>query len=166
MIDKLENLFIKNKILIFTFGTVIILDKLTKHWIKLAYIPGESHNVIGNFFKITFIENEGIAFGIFSDWNHPLKPVSLLILSIVALVFIINIYSKAKKIFLTQISFGLILGGAFGNIYDRLIYKKVVDFLNFGIGEYRWPFFNIADSSITIGVILIMVLIFIKKEEL
>jgi len=163
---KLKELFLKNKILTFAFIVVILLDKLTKHWIKIAYLPGESHNVIGNFFKITFIENEGIAFGLFSDWNHPLKALFLLVLSIIALVFILHVYHRSRKTFLVQLSFGLILGGAFGNIYDRLIYRRVVDFFNFGIGEARFPFFNIADSSITIGVILIMLLTVFKKEDI
>lgn len=166
MIEKIKNIFYKNKVLSFLFILIIILDKWTKILIKETYVHGESKEILGDFFKITFIENEGIAFGLFSNWDHPLKTVILLMLSIIALVFIMRIYIKSSKSLLTQISFGLILGGAFGNIYDRLIYKKVVDFINIGINDLRIPFFNIADSAITIGVILIMILTFIKKEDL
>ncbi len=165
MILKIKKFIVQQKILFITIFSVILFDKWTKILIQSTYQLGESRNVIGNFFKITYIENQGIAFGLFSDWHHPLKAIILLILSLVALLFIFNIYFKSKQIPILQISFGLILGGAFGNVYDRIIYKRVVDFLNFGIGSYRWPFFNIADSSITIGVtILIIMTIFFEEK--
>lgn len=154
-----------NKILIFTVIAVVILDKFTKILIQNIYTLGESHDVIGNFFKITYIENQGIAFGIFSEWSHPLKSILLLILSIGALIFIASIFIKTHNTLIMQLSFGFIFGGAFGNIYDRLVYQRVVDFLNFGIGNWRWPFFNIADSSITVGIIIIMILTLITKEK-
>ncbi len=166
MIQKLKKIFQDNRFLIFIFIIIIVVDKWTKLWVKHIYTYGETRKVIGDFFKLTFIENEGIAFGLFSSWVHPLKSILLLLLSILALIFIIGVYKKTKKTTFVQISFGLILGGAFGNIYDRLVYKKVIDFFNFGIGHHRWPFFNIADSAITVGVILIMIMTFIKKEEL
>ncbi len=165
-LTTLRNIFFKNIIMITTIMTVVILDKLTKLLIKHLFIHGESINIIGNFFKLTFIENEGIAFGLFSEWSHPLKAIILLVLSVIALIFIGNIYYKSEKTVCLQISFGMIFGGAFGNIYDRLIYKKVVDFLNLGIGHLRWPFFNIADLSITVGVIIIIYLVFIKKQKI
>ncbi len=152
-----------NKPFVFTTIIVVVLDKFSKILIKHTYT--NEIEVLGNFFKITLIENRGIAFGFFSEWTHPLKTILLLILSLGALLFIGNIYYKSDKTLLMEISFGLIFGGAFGNIYDRLIYQKVIDFLNFGIGNYRWPFFNIADSCITIGVIIIMLLTLFKKEE-
>ncbi|MDD5066948.1 MAG: signal peptidase II [bacterium] len=158
--------FHQQKILVITVMAVILLDKLTKILVKSTFQLGESRRVLGNFFKLTYIENQGIAFGLFADWNHPLKAVLLLVLSLVALVFIIHIYLKSRKTPLLQMSFGLILGGAFGNVYDRIIYKRVVDFLNFGIAHYRWPFFNIADSSITIGVIILMIVTLFYEEKL
>ncbi len=162
-INTIKEFIIENKAFILTILIVVILDKFTKSLVKYTYT--HEIKVIGDFFKITLIENQGIAFGLFSEWSHPIKTILLLILSLGALIFIGNIYYKSEKIFLLQISFGLIFGGAFGNIYDRLIYKKVVDFINFGINNYRWPFFNIADSAITIGVIIIMAITLFTKEK-
>ncbi|MBN1897185.1 MAG: signal peptidase II [Spirochaetes bacterium] len=146
------------KVLFLTVIGVILFDKITKIAVKHSFLLGESKKVLGNFFRLTFIENTGIAFGLFSQSSHPLKSIVLLILSLIALYFIISIYIRSEKTFLLQICFGLILGGAFGNVYDRIVYGKVVDFLDFGIGTHRWPFFNIADSSITIGVIMLVIL--------
>ncbi len=172
IIIRVREFLIQNKALVFTVATVIILDKLTKLLVKHLYEPGDSFNVIGNFFKITYIENQGIAFGLGSNWNHPLKTILLLFLSMAALVIISNIYYQTKKTFINKLSFGLIFGGAFGNIYDRLIDKKVIDFLDFNfpdirIGNFyldRWPIFNIADTSITIGLIMIVIFIFFNNK--
>lgn len=164
--EKLKDFWNKEKVLVTTIIVVIVLDKITKHIVKNSFYLGESRKVIGNFFRFTYIENTGIAFGLFSDWVHPLKMIVLLLLSIVALYFIITIYIKSERKWFTQISFGLILGGAFGNIFDRVAFGKVVDFLDFGIKSYRWPFFNIADSAITIGVIIFTVTtIFLKQHQ-
>ncbi len=166
MMTKLKEFLFRQKLLMTTIISIVVLDKFTKIYIQLTYQLGESHNVLGDFFKITFIENQGIAFGLFSDWQHPLKAIILLILSIVALVFIFQVYLKSKQSMIFQISFGFILGGALGNVYDRIVYHRVVDFLNFGFGQHRWPFFNIADSSITIGVIILMVLTVFFEEKI
>ncbi len=165
VISRTKEFIIQNKTLCLTAVIVVILDKFTKLLVSHTFYPGESRNIIGNFFKLTFIENRGIAFGLVSEWSHPLKTPLLLILSLAALVFIGNIYYKAKKTIFIKLSFGLIFGGAFGNIYDRVVYRSVIDFLNFGIGHARWPFFNIADSSITIGVIII-IFILLRKDNL
>jgi len=182
MFEKIKKLIKGNKILIATVLIVAILDKFAKILIKHLY-RGEI-KIIGDFLKITLIENKGIAFGMFSDLEHPLKPILLLILSIAAIIFMINIYKKSNRNVLMQISFGLIFGGAFGNIYDRIIYRKVMDFINIdffniyipafhffglqfpGFEMERWPIWNIADASITVGVMLIMLLILLKKDKL
>jgi len=158
MIKKILLLIKEEKILLITLSIIFFLDKLTKHFISTSFYLGESKNIIGNFFKITYIENEGIAFGLLSDWRHTYKSLILFIISVIALIIIFKIYKESKKRIIEQISFGLILGGAAGNIWDRVVYRRVVDFLNFGIGNYRWPFFNIADSAITIGVIILFII--------
>jgi len=141
---------------------------------------GQSINVIGDFFKITFVENPGLAFGI--DVNNSSK----LILSIFSLLASIGIfyylYKSRDKKFIVRFALALILGGAIGNLIDRafyglfygyapLFYGRVVDFFNvdffdftiFGRTYDRWPIFNIADASVTIGVILLI--IFHKSAE-
>lgn len=166
VIKKIKDFWDREKVLVITMVVVVLFDKITKYIIKNSFSLGESRRIIGNFFRFTYIENTGIAFGLFSDWEHPLKMIMLLLLSIVALYFIITIYIKSERKWFTQISFGLILGGAFGNIFDRVAFGRVVDFLDFGIKSYRWPFFNIADSAITIGVIILIVTTtFLKQHQ-
>lgn len=164
--DRLMVFFAGQKTLLITVAAVVVLDKFTKALIQSSYQLGESRSVLGDFFKLTYIENQGIAFGLFSGWEHPVKAVLLLGLSLAALGFIVNIYLKSRKTPLLQMSFGLILGGAFGNVYDRIAYGRVVDFLNFGIREHRFPFFNIADSSITVGVVILMVMTVFFEEQM
>jgi len=163
---KFKKFIISQKIFFITIFTVLIFDKITKSIVKNTFYLGESRKVIGNFFRLTYIENTGIAFGILSDWSHPIKSILLFVLSIFALIFLISIYIKSEKKFLTQLTFGLIFGGAIGNIFDRVFYGKVVDFFDFGVKNYRWPFFNIADASITIGLIIILLFAnFLEKKK-
>lgn len=176
---------------LYTTVIVIIIDQVTKFLVKGGTIPflnikangmeyGQSINVIGDFFKITFVENPGLAFGI--DVNNSSK----LILSIFSLLASIGIfyylYKSRDKKFIVRFALALILGGAIGNLIDRafyglfygyapLFYGRVVDFFNvdffdftiFGRTYDRWPIFNIADASVTIGVILLI--IFHKSAE-
>lgn len=172
---------------------IIIVDQLTKLYIKGISIPflninfegmryGQSKEVLGNFFKITFVENPGMAFGIeVGD--------SKLFLSLFSLVASIGIFIYLYKIrkghLLYRISLALILAGAVGNLIDRtfygviyeyapLFYGKVVDFLNFDFFDFslfgrtyeRFPIFNIADSAVTVGVISLILFhrLFEKRE--
>ena len=164
---------------------IVIADQLSKFFIKGGTIPllnlhvngmgyGESVNVIGDFFKLTFVENPGIAFGIDVDG------VSKLLLSLFTLLASIGVFyylwkSKEQKLII-RLALACILGGAIGNLIDRtfyglfygyapLFYGKVVDFFNmdffdftiFGRTYDRFPIFNIADSSVTIGVALLLI---------
>lgn len=169
---------------------IVIIDQLTKILVKGITIPllgislsgmqyGESHDVIGSFFRITFVENPGMAFGI--DVNE----VSKLFLSLFSLAASIGILIYMLKLknesYGLRLAFALILGGAIGNLIDRtfygiiydyapIFYGRVVDFLNVDFFDFtlfnhtydRWPIFNIADSAVTIGVIL---LIFLHREK-
>lgn len=134
----------------------------------------QSFSVIGDFFRITYIENPGMAFGI--NFGNDSK-LFLTIFSIVASVgIIIYLYKVRRQIFILRFSLALILGGAVGNLIDRifygvlydsgsLFYGKVVDFFDFdffditflGNGYDRWPIFNIADMSVSIGVLLLII---------
>jgi len=176
--------------ILYTTLFVVILDQVTKFIVKGGTIPflnlkvdgmfyGQSFDVLGDFFKITFVENPGLAFGI--DVNETAK----LFLSIFTLFASVGIFyylykSKNQKL-VVRFALALILGGAIGNLIDRtfygvfygyapIFYGKVVDFFNvdffdftiFGRTYDRWPIFNIADSSVSIGVVLL--LIFHKTE--
>ena len=126
---------------------VFILDQCSKRYIIFFLPPEKSSPVIENIFHLTLVKNRGAAFGLLPGY-FPL----LLIISLFT-IFLILFFHFTKKIKgrLAEVSFGLILGGALGNLLDRLIHGAVIDFLDFRI----WPVFNLADSAITIGVILL-----------
>jgi signal peptidase II len=129
---------------------VVALDQYTKHLIIANFLPGESRFVIPHFLKWTYEQNQHGAFGLFGS-----SPVLLIGMAlIVLLVFWFSFREQAQRSVLVRIAFGMILGGAIGNIIDRLHFRYVVDFIDF----YRiWPnIFNVADACITIGVILLI----------
>ncbi len=132
------------------------LDRWTKALIQKRFGLNESISVIDGFFNITYVRNTGVAFGIFDPLSLPAKSVLLSVFTAFAVVVVIT-YSVRSPLRnrLLQIALSLILGGAVGNLYDRLAYGYVVDFLEFYIGAYHWPSFNIADSAISIGVALL-----------
>jgi signal peptidase II len=134
----------------------LILDRLTKAWIQNRFDLSESASVIDGFFNITYVRNTGVAFGIFSSISSPVKSVLLSVFTAIAAIIVIT-YSIRSPVRnrLLQMALALILGGALGNLYDRLAYGYVVDFLEFYVGAYHWPSFNVADSAISIGVLLL-----------
>jgi len=135
---------------------VLILDRWTKLLIQKRFELNESISVIDGFFNITYVRNTGVAFGIFSSISSPAKSVLLSIFTACAAVVVVtySVRSPARN-WLLQIALSLILGGALGNLYDRLVYKYVVDFIELYAGSYHWPSFNVADSAISIGVALL-----------
>ncbi|PKL12841.1 MAG: signal peptidase II [Spirochaetae bacterium HGW-Spirochaetae-6] len=160
-------------------GMILVIDILIKKIIKTEFHYGQSVSVLGNFFKLTYIENPGIAFGLFGDIpNSLVKNLIFTAVTLGAIVFIIFMI-RSNKHKTVRLSLYFILGGALGNVLERIFghiiyfgnfemfYGRVVDFLDFGIGTHRWPAFNIADSFITIGVsiLLIYTLFFEKKEK-
>ena len=141
--------------------SVFVLDRFT----KVAIINHQLNNqsiFVNEYLNFELIWNTGIGFGLFSqNANIYYHLISLLIFSVI--IFLVYLTSKAS--FLEKILFSLVLGGAVGNFYDRLIYFAVPDFIDFHINNFHWFTFNIADIFITLGIILIIVqdLIFKKK---
>jgi signal peptidase II len=137
---------------------ILTLDRWTKLLIQSQFDLHETATVIDGFFNVTYVRNTGVAFGIFSSISSPVKTVLLSIFTTCAALFVI-VYSLRSSIRnrLLQTALALILGGALGNLYDRLVYGYVVDFLEFYIGAYHWPSFNIADSAISVGVVLLAI---------
>jgi signal peptidase II len=137
-------------------AATLALDRWTKALIQKRFGLNESISVIDGFFNITYVRNTGVAFGIFDPLSLPAKSVLLSAFTAFAVVVVIT-YSVRSPLRnrLLQIALALILGGAVGNLYDRLAYGYVVDFLEFYAGAYHWPSFNIADSAISIGVVLL-----------
>lgn len=152
----------KHIILIIVASAVIILDQLTKAIITQYLYLHQSIEVVSGFFNITYIRNPGAAFGLFHDSGEVFRTIFLIGVSIVALGAIFFVYRRVKANLPACIALSLIAGGAIGNLVDRIRFGEVTDFLDFYIGQYHWPAFNVADSAITIGVLLA---IFFFKES-
>ena len=146
--------------------SVIVLDRLSK-WAVARYIPlHESLTVIPGLFHITHVENRGAAFGLFADSTFPWKITALVGFSLIALIIVsVLLWKNSHAINTTTIGLSLILGGAAGNLWDRVMAGRVVDFLHFYLGSYSWPDFNIADSAIVIGALLLVSEILFAKSE-
>ena len=136
----------------------LITDRWTKALIRNRLDLNESISVIDGFFNITYVRNTGVAFGIFSSISSPAKSalLSLFTAFAAAVVITYSVRSPARNRLL-QIALSLILGGALGNLYDRLAYGYVVDFLELYAGSYHWPSFNVADAAISTGVVLLAI---------
>jgi len=134
------------------------LDRWTKSIIQARFALNESISVIDGLFNITYVRNTGVAFGIFSTITSPAKSVLLSVFTLVAAIVVVG-YSLSTPAGnrLLQLALGLILGGALGNLYDRLRFGYVVDFLEFYFRDYHWPSFNVADAAISIGVCLLAI---------
>lgn len=134
-----------------TTSFVVITDRITKSFFSDLLSYGESIAVIPNILYMTLVHNTGIAFGLFKDQG--LVFIIIPIVAIILLVFNIYFYRQNGDVLDRSyiFSFSLILGGAIGNLYDRMMFGYVIDFIDFRI----WPVFNIADSAITIGAVLI-----------
>jgi len=143
---------------VFLVATTLVLDRWTKALIQNRFDLNESIPVIDGLFNITYVRNTGVAFGIFSSISSPAKSFLLSIFTAFAAVVVVtySMRSPARNRLL-QIALALILGGALGNLYDRLAYGYVVDFLEFYVRSYHWPSFNIADSAISVGVLLLAI---------
>jgi len=141
---------------------VILLDRLTKLWIDKHVGRGAFITVIPHVFRISHVFNTGAAFSLFANSLSPVVVRNVLIgFSIVAILVVLGmIWRMGRDVSLTGVALALILGGAIGNLYDRIAYRFVVDFLEVTIVHYHWPDFNVADSCISIGACLLLFEIF------
>ncbi len=146
---------------------VVLVDRATK-WIVARDIPlYESKKLISGFFYLTHVENRGAAFSLFAQSPSAWKIGMLVMFSIVALVIVAALlWRSSHTMTTTGIGLALILGGALGNLWDRVLSGRVVDFLLFYIGSYQWPAFNVADSAIVVGAGLLAIeILFAKSPE-
>jgi signal peptidase II len=135
---------------------VLLLDRITK-WAIAQTIPLEDAvNIIPGFFRLTHLENTGAAFSLFADSSSPFRTTLLITFSVAALAVVSVLLWKDRSVFHSgTLALSLILGGAVGNLWDRVSDGKVTDFLDFYIGAHHWPPFNVADSAIVIGALLL-----------
>ena len=137
-----------------------LIDLITKQIVSHILILHKSIKIISNFFYLTYTRNTGAAWSILKD-----QRIMLLILSVIVL-FIINKYINKEKLNKSEnIIYGMIIGGILGNLFDRLIYGYVIDFIDFKIFGYDYPVFNLADTFIVVGIIL-LIIISIRKENI
>jgi signal peptidase II len=137
---------------------IIALDRITKHWVSHHIDEGSAITVIPHVFRISHVLNSGAAFSMFTDSPHPERTRWMLTAFsiLAAIVVFVVLLRVGRRISMTSLSMALVLGGAIGNVWDRLRTGTVVDFLEVHIIHYHWPDFNVADSAIVIGGILLL----------
>ncbi len=157
---------LENARLLWLAALVLAADQITKRAIAAALEPGGVTTIIPGFFNIVHTDNRGVAFGILAD-AHSVWLVWLLILFSLGVMSLLGWLLVSNRIpgLPGQIGAALILGGAAGNVLDRVVRHSVVDFLDFYIGSYHWPAFNLADSAIVIGGGLIVFSLLTEHRE-
>jgi signal peptidase II len=149
-------LYIRRLIIISTL--TVLLDQATKYLVIKEMTVGQSIPIVNGFLNLTFVMNPGAAFGFLSSSAENFRVPFFLGVSAVAIGVVIFFYLKgAEGNTLLQIGLSLVLGGAIGNLIDRVRFKEVVDFIDVYIHRLHWPAFNVADSAITIGVSVLII---------
>jgi signal peptidase II len=146
---------------------VVLLDRWTKHIVAERISLYAHIQVIPGFFRLTHTENSGAAFSLFADSTGPWKTGLLIAFSVIALVVVaVLLWKNHHAQLVTGIGLALIMGGAVGNLWDRLVRGRVVDFLLFYVKRYQWPVFNLADSAIVVGAGLLVLEILFHKSSI
>lgn len=147
----------KYLILVVVFCGVFFFDQITKSYVHRTLYEFQSVEIIKDFFHITYVRNTGAAFGLLAGPAHPLRTTLFVVISGVAIGVILLIYRKIEDgDTLHALAFSFLLGGAVGNLVDRVWMGQVIDFLDFHWYDHHWPAFNFADSAICGGIGLIL----------
>src|SRR4051812_9842777 len=145
---------------------VFALDRLTKWIVESRVSFFDTYKVIPGFFDIVRSQNRGVAFGIFNESTSEWRTTLLVIASVAAVALVSAMLWNARRLDRYSLwGFSLILGGAAGNVFDRIVWGRVTDFLLVYIGEYQWPTFNIADSAIVVGSGLLLLDLLRSKRQ-
>ena len=131
--------------------TVVVVDQLTKAWLTSFLAPGQSVDVIGDLIRLVHGQNNGGLFGLFSGQAVPFAVVSLVVVGL-----IVAYHARSGRNPYLSVTLGLLLGGAVGNLIDRLRLGYVVDFVDAGVGDLRWYTFNVADAAISFAILLLL----------
>lgn len=146
--------------------TVIVLDQATKYWITESMRLHESIPVVPNLFSFTYIRNPGAAFGLLAGSSNAFRTVFFGVTSLFALALLGTILVRLPdRDWIGQVSIAGILGGAIGNLIDRLRFGEVIDFLDVYVESYHWPAFNVADSAISVGVVFLIIHFALERKE-
>ena len=135
-------------------AVVVVLDQLSKLWVRASLLQPLRDIEVTPFFKLIYTENRGVSFSMF----HSDSPAGPWLLSALALAIVAALLWWLRRVdrLLPALAIGLVIGGAVGNVIDRLRLGGVVDFLYFHLGDYYWPAFNLADSAISVGVVALL----------
>src|SRR5215470_3407721 len=145
---------------------VVVLDQLTKRLVAQRITLSDGIDVIPGVFRLTHVQNRGAAFGLFSESPSEWKVAMLILFSVAALAVVSALlWRNGNALNATAIALSLVFGGALGNLWDRVATGRVVDFLDFYVGSHHWPAFNIADSAIVVGALLLLSEIFLAPQE-
>ena len=138
-------------------AAVFALDRLTKWIVEMRVSPADTYAVIPGFFDIVRAQNRGVAFGLLNESTFEWRITLLVLVSIAAVVVVSAVIWKARQPDPRSVwGFALILGGAAGNLFDRILSGRVTDFLDLYIRDYHWPAFNVADSALVAGCGLLL----------
>lgn len=144
----------------------ILFDQVTKIQVMQAMRLHESIPIIPNFFSLTYIRNPGAAFGLLASSSNGFRLIFFAVTSLFALALLGMIFFRLPQDdWVGQLSIAGILGGAIGNLLDRIRYGEVIDFLDFYIDRYHWPAFNVADAAITVGVFFLILHFALEKKQ-
>ncbi len=142
---------------IFAIGAILAVDAATKAAVLRGMAVGETIDLIPGLFSLTHVRNRGAAFGMLADLPDPWRQVFFVGIALVTVVLLIAIYrGTPPSRRLERGAIVAIVAGAIGNVIDRFVYGEVVDFLDFYIADWHWPAFNVADSCITVGVVVLV----------
>jgi signal peptidase II len=145
---------------------IVLIDRWTKRLVATRIALYTHIQIIPGFFRLTHTENTGAAFSLFADSPAHWKTALLIGFSVVAMVIVsVLLWKQRRALTMTGIALSLILGGAAGNLWDRVLSGRVVDFLLFYVGRYQWPVFNMADSAIVVGAGLLVVEILFSSPK-
>ena len=145
---------------------VVLIDRMTKWLIAEKITLHDSVDVIPGLFRLTHVQNQGAAFGLFSESPSEFKVGMLILFSVAALAVVSALlWKNGNAMNATAVALSLVFGGALGNLWDRVAAGRVIDFLDFYLGSHHWPAFNVADSAIVVGALLLLSEIFLAPQE-
>jgi len=146
-------------------AAIFLLDRWTKWLVSQRIALFDAITVIPGYFKITHLRNRGAAFSLFADAPDAWRIAMLVVFSVVALVVVIYLLAKSStRLSLQGVALSLVLGGAVGNLWDRIVHGWVTDFLLVYYKRWEWPAFNVADSAICVGAVLLIAEILFHRE--
>jgi signal peptidase II len=144
---------------------VLVLDQVTKLIVQAHMSLYQTIPLINHYLDITYTQNPGAAFSMFAAYSPWFREAFLFSMSAAAIVVLITMLIRAERISFSAVAFALILAGALGNLTDRTIRGQVIDFIRVHYYDWNYPIFNVADSAITIGVVMILLTTFLAADE-